>query len=188
MIDSRPPIFRPGTVITRREVLQGRPWMESPVTVVADDGDHLAVLLRPGSRFTFYDHPHGTHPWGAYEAWSGPQVLQLHRSGDPYSVWKFFDDDTFRCWYVNFEAPLVRRSGGFDTDDHGLDLVILPNGVREWKDVDHLQAMRRSGRFTDAQALGVLEAAEQVWHLLERDDRWWSAWDSWQPPTDHALG
>ena len=41
--------FRTGQVVTRREVLHGRPWLESPVTVVADAGDVLAVLLEPGS-------------------------------------------------------------------------------------------------------------------------------------------
>ncbi len=61
--------FRPGTEITRREVLHGRLWLDHPVTVVADDGEVLAVLLEPGSRFRFHEHPFGPHPWSAYDAW-----------------------------------------------------------------------------------------------------------------------
>lgn len=52
--------FRPGSVITRREVLHDHPWLEHPVTVVADDGTTLAVRLDPGSRFSFFpEHPFG---------------------------------------------------------------------------------------------------------------------------------
>jgi hypothetical protein len=91
-------------------MLHGLPWLEQPVTVV-DDGDAcLAVTLEPGSRFTFFAHPFGAHPWAAYEVWSGSTVLQLQREGDAYGVWKFFDlEQQFTHWYINFQAPLVRR-------------------------------------------------------------------------------
>ena len=103
--------FRPGTEITRREVLHGRLWLDHPVTVVADDGDVLAVLLEPGSRFRFHEHPFGPHPWSAHDAWGETTVLQLHREGDAYGVWKFFEGGVFTRWYVNFEAPVVRHDG-----------------------------------------------------------------------------
>jgi hypothetical protein len=45
--------WRPGEVVTRRETLHGRLWMEHQVTVVDDDGTEFAVLLEPGSRFDF---------------------------------------------------------------------------------------------------------------------------------------
>lgn len=83
--------WRPGDIITRREVLHGETWLEHPVTVVADDGDVLAVRLDPGSVFTFFpDHPFGPHPWRAHETWGGSVVLMLVRAGSPYAVWKFF--------------------------------------------------------------------------------------------------
>lgn len=169
-------------MIMRSEVLHGRPWLEHPVKVVADDGDQLAVLLEPGSRFTFPDHPFGTHPWSQHAGWSGPTVLQLHRAGTPYSVWKFFDEGRFRGWYVNFEEPFTRTATGFHLLDHGLDLEISPDGTRRWVDVEDLDAYRRSGRLDDAGVLAVLTAAREVWELIERDDRWWSGWDSWAPP------
>ncbi len=174
--------FVPGARIIRREVLHGRPWMESPVSVVADDGEVLAVQLGPESPFRFLDHPFGAHPWASYAGWSGPVVLQLYRDGAAYSVWMFFDAGAFRCWYVNFEAPVVRHEGSFDTDDHGLDLIVHPDGRREWKDVDDLSAMVRSGRMTGEQVLGVLHAAAEVIRLLDDDDRWWAPFDGWRPP------
>lgn len=62
-----------------------------------------------------------------HSEWGGAIVLQLYRSGDLYSVWKFFDPDgSFRHWYINFEAPLKRGPGYIDTNDYGLDLSLTP--------------------------------------------------------------
>jgi hypothetical protein len=173
--------YRPGTDVVRREVLHGLPWLECPVTVVADDGDVLAVRLDPGSPFRFHDHPFAVHPWAPQEAWGGTTVLQVHREDAPYAVWLFFEGDEFRHWYVNFEAPLVRHEDSFDTDDHGLDIVLHPDGRREWKDVEDLSEMVVSGRMTEAAVMGVLHAAAEVVDLLDRDERWWAPWDDWRP-------
>jgi hypothetical protein len=166
-------------------VLHGRLWLSHPVTVVADAGDVLAVLLEPGSPFTFHDHPFGPHPWRRHSAWGETTVLQLHRERDAYAVWKFFDaTGAFRHWYVNFEAPLARHDDAFDTDDHGLDLVIHPDGRREWKDVEHLSELVTSGRMTGAQVVEVLHAAAGVIGMLDADEApWWAAWSHWHPPT-----
>lgn len=171
--------YATGVKIQRREVLHGRLWMDHPVTVVEDDGYILAVWLEPGSPFTFHAHPFGPHPWSGLTAWGDSQVLQLHRDGDLYSVWKLFREGAFSHWYINFEAAVVRRPDGFDTDDYGLDLIVAPDGSPTWKDVDDLSAMVRSGRMTERRVLDVLAAAEEVAHLLEHDQRWWSGWDSW---------
>jgi hypothetical protein len=165
-------------------VLHGRVWMEHPVSVVADDGEVLAVRLEPGSPFTFHEHPFGPHPWGAQDAWGVTTVLQLYREGDAYAVWKFFEREVFLFWYVNFEAPIVRHSDGFATDDHGLDLVLHPDGRREWKDVDHLAELVSTARMTGAEVLGVLRAARGVVEQLDADQPpWWAAWSDWHPPT-----
>ena len=183
------PTYVPGTRIRRLEVLHDRLWMESPVTVVSDDGPDgvLAVLLEPGSPFTFHEHPIGPHPWSAHDAWGGTVVLQLHRAGDRYGVWKFFGTDgRFRHWYLNFEAPIVRHEGAFATDDHGLDLLVHPDGRREWKDVDHLALQVEEGRITWDTAARVLEEAAEVVRLLDADDRWWARWDDWTPTPPSA--
>ncbi|MGZ8738699.1 MAG: DUF402 domain-containing protein [Nocardioides sp.] len=180
MPDPKP--YEPGSVVRRRVVLHGRLWLDHPVTVVADDGDLLAVRLEPGSAFTSHSHPFGEHPWAGHDAWSGPVVLQLYRAGDPYSVWRFHEPDgAFRHWYVTFQTPVVRRKGGFDIDDHGLDLVIEPDGTAVWKDVERLHELRQSGQLNGNQLLGVLAAAHEVTELLRTDRRWWSAYDDWSP-------
>lgn len=179
--------FVAGRVIQRREVLHGRVWMEHPVMVVDDRDGVLAVLLEPGSVFVFTNHPFGPHPWSAHRAWSGPTVLQLHRDGDPYSVWKFFTDGVFTHWYVNVEAPIVRRpdgtgGGGFDTDDHGIDIVVPADGSPwRWKDADDPEAMAAAGRITTAEAEQIHAVADAVAARLDADDRWWAPWDTWQP-------
>lgn len=174
--------WRPGRTITRREVLHGQLWLSHPVTVVDDLGEVLAVLLEPGSTFTFPEHPFGPHPWNAHTEWGNRRVLQIHREGDLYSVWKFFDDADLLHWYVNFESAVVRHEDSFDTDDYGLDLIVHPDGRREWKDVEDLHVQRVEGRTTLETVGLVLEEANRVIDLLEADDRWWSRWDDWTPP------
>ena len=73
-------VFAAGSSILRREVLHGEVWLQSPVTVIADDGIELAVLLAPGSTFTFPEHPFGPHPWRNLDHWSRTHVLQLYRA------------------------------------------------------------------------------------------------------------
>lgn len=174
--------FQAGHVIERREVLHDEVWMTSPVTVVHDDGDTLAVRLDPGSRFTFPRHSFGVHPWAHHSEWGGSIVLQLFRSGDLYSVWKFFTPDgLFRHWYINFEAPVKRGPGHIDTDDHGLDLIVDAEGGRRWKDVSDLHHQRMEGRISSQTVLDVLAEAAQVEAALDRDEHWWSSWTDWSP-------
>jgi Protein of unknown function (DUF402) len=174
--------YEPGSVIRRLEVLHGRVWLESPVTVVSDDEAVLAIRLDPGSAFTFPQHPFGAHPWSGRSAWGATVVLQLLRTGDHYGVWKFFDPDgTFLYWYVNFEAPVVRREAAVETDDHGLDLIVHPDGRREWKDVADLHRQRVEGRIGLDTVGAVLAAAAEVTDLLDTDTHWWARWDDWAP-------
>lgn len=176
------PTFPAGITVQRREVLHGAVWLQTPVTVVADDGRELAVLLEPGSTFTFPEHPFGPHPWRSFDHWIGTEVLQLYRTDLMYSVWMFFQNRVFQNWYINFEAPLVRQADAIDTLDFGLDLIIEQDGARRWKDVEDLAPMLRSGRMTVAEMMSVLKAAEQVSRSLADNNRWWSTWDTWTPP------
>jgi len=175
--------FVVGSMVTVREVWAGQAWLEFPELVVVDDGDVLATLQADGTPLTFPEHPGGPHPWSHQTHWLGTTVLKLRRAGDWYSVWKFFGaDGDFLGWYVNFERPYVRRADGFDIDDLELDLVVHPDGRREWKDVEALDARLREGRFSLDDLRQVLAAAPVVTDLLDRDDRWWGPWDEWVPP------
>jgi predicted RNA-binding protein associated with RNAse of E/G family len=109
-------------------------------------------------------------------------VLQLLRSDADYGVWKFFGTDgTFLRWYINFEAPIVRHAHAFETDDHGLDLVVYPDGTREWKDVDDLHRQRAQGRINLSTVGRVLAAAAEVTDLLDAGTEWWRPWAGWKP-------
>jgi predicted RNA-binding protein associated with RNAse of E/G family len=102
-------------------------------------------------------------------------------------VWKVFTEGVFVHWYINVEAPIVRRPDGtgggkFDTDDHGIDLVIPADGSPwRWKDVDDPEAMAAAGRITTAEAEQIHADADAVAALLDADDRWWQPWDRWRP-------
>jgi hypothetical protein len=156
--------------------------MEHPVTVISDDGDVLAVRLDPGSTFTFHEHLHGPHPWSSRSSWSASIVLQLLKTNAAYGVWKIFDaDGTFLNWYINFEAPAIRQPNAFDADDHGLDLIVYPDGTRSWKDVEDLHRQRAEGRI-DLPMIGrILAAAAEVTDLLDTGTVWWTLWATWKP-------
>ena len=155
--------------------------------VVDDSPVALAVLLEPGSAFTLHPHP-TLHPWSDHASWAGTIVLQVHRPHDAYGAWKFFDSaGLFTHWYINFEAPIVKHvyaSGGgyYDTDDHGIDIVIAADGKWEWKDHDDPRLMAEEGRLTSEEAVAVMRCAHQVAADLDAGRRWWSVWDEWEPP------
>jgi hypothetical protein len=174
--------FAVGTYVRVREVLHGAEWASWDEWVVDDDGVVLATVKADGTPMAFPAHP-VPHPWGHLGAWSGTSVLKLRRSGDWYSVWKFFDGEgAFLHWYVNFESPVVRTVDGVEVNDLQLDIVIAPDGQWRWKDVEHLAPTLASGRITGDELLATLAAAAEVADLLERDDRWWAPWDEWSPP------
>lgn len=183
-----PEYFDVGSTVLRREVLHGLPWMEQSVTVVHDGDDCLAVLLEPGSPFTFFEHPFGPHPWSRLVAWSDSTVLQLQRDGDAHAAWKFFGaDGTFTHWYVNFQEPVVRHvdvmgGGAFSTADLGIDIVVPSDGSPwQWKDADDPDAMVASGRITGAERDRIRAEADAVAKRLIAGTRWWAPWHDWRP-------
>lgn len=181
-------MWQRGQAVAIRELVHGRPWLAIPVTVVEDTGDFLAVYLAEGTPMAFPegDWPRGAHPWSlGSRRWEGHGVLQLHRPGDPYSVWAFWHgpERRFSGWYVNFQAPLERWEHGFDTRDQELDIWIeagAPGWV--WKDRDRFEELTRDGHFTRQEAAGVRAAADEVAGELDAGRRWWDErWAAWQP-------
>ena len=79
-----------------------------------------------------------------------------------------------RIWYVNFERPLRRTPIGVDTFDEKLDLLVFPDGGREWKDEDELE---------QAAALGLLDAAAVRAEARARAAEWPfpTGWEDWRP-------
>ena len=62
--------------------------------------------------------------------------------------------------------------------------MVLPDGDRQWKDVEHLAARLDQRRFGVDELVAVLRAAADVTDLLDRDDRWWAPWDGWSRPAE----
>ena len=174
--------FSVGAFVHRREVLHGRVWLSTPVRVVADDGV-LAVLLAEGAPFTFPAHPFGPHPWSGHQRWTATDVLQLHRPGDAHAVWGFFRSGRFDHWYINFQAPYQRTRDGFETLDHGVDIVVHDDGW-SWKDREDVAEQVASGRLTESDAEAVWAEARRVAAALDRGERWWlPRWRQWSPPS-----
>ncbi len=175
--------FRVGAFVQRREVLHGDVWLWTPVRVVADD-DVLAVWLAEGTPFAFPTHPFGPHPWSGRHRWTGTEVLQLQRPGDAHAVWGLYRAGRLDHWYINFQAPYRRTRDGFDTLDHGLDIVIRGDDWY-WKDRDDVAEHRASGRLTASEADAVWAEADRVASALKRGERWWlPRWGRWTPEGD----
>jgi hypothetical protein len=179
--------WRPGEVIVRREVWHGSPWAGSTVRVVRDDAELLVTYTPEGTPFAFPDGdwPGGRHPWHGRSSWSGHGVLALHRPGDAYAVFVFWEGPERRlaCWYVNFLDPFRRTAIGFDTLDHELDLVVEPDGSRWLKDEDSLDLRVADGRFSPAEAEAIRGEARRLEGELTARGPWWDdGWAEWQPP------
>jgi hypothetical protein len=120
------------------------------MTVVRDEEELIAVYLQPGTVFKMSTRM--TRPTEMqyilrsderyHEAeWRDMDALILYRPGDAYSVWRFqrADDQRLKMWYVNLEEPWTRTSIGFDSRDHGLDVVVAPDlSSWSWKDEDEM--------------------------------------------------
>ncbi len=181
--------------MVRREIVHGRPWLGWIVNVVEDTPDMLVTYSAAGSRFHFLDGdwptPDGLHPWiHQYDAWHGNGTLMVQRPGDPYAVWHFWDgpDREFRGWYLNLETPFFRTEIGFDVQDLELDIVIQPDGIWEFKDVDMLWQRRAEGRFTRQEVERVLQIGAEVGEYLDRGDWWWDrSWTSFEPDPEWLM-
>ncbi|GAA2127922.1 cytidylyl-2-hydroxypropylphosphonate hydrolase [Streptomyces synnematoformans] len=167
-----------------------------PVTVVRDDTETLAVWVAPDTEcvrpvladgtelhreplVTRYTKPHRPHR----TRWFGAGVLKLARPGEPWSVWLFWENDwNFKCFYVNLEAPRVRWSGGVDSEDHYLDLVVHADRSWEWRDEDEFAAAQRAGLMSAPRAAAVREAGRRAVDAVQAWGPPFSGgWERWRP-------
>jgi hypothetical protein len=118
--------------------------------------------------------------------WTGDGVVRAHRSGDPWSVWRWVDpaDGTWSPYvYVNLEDPWRPTARGFDTRDWILDLVIHDDGAVTWKDEDELAWALEVGRVDAAGQRRIREAGDAAleasaagtWPFATEWERWVSA-------------
>jgi hypothetical protein len=199
-----PERWEPGQVIVRREVLglvpegvehpdprppwYGRAWLGVPVHVVEDTDEQLVTFLGPGAELatTRADWPteDGLHPWHHKGTWVGHGTLMVQRHDEHHAVWHFWDgpERRFTCWYLNLQTAPSRTEIGYDTQDHELDLVALPDGSHVVKDLELMPIRVAEGRFTQAFVDRILADGEGLRTRLETGERWWDErWTTWAP-------
>lgn len=175
-------------MVVRRDVWHGSAWVGLPVIVVSDEPDLLAVYLAEGAEIAVADGEWPVvHPWSRHQAWSGHGTLMLHRPGDAYAVWVFWEgrDREFSAWYLNLQAPFARTPCGFDTLDHELDLWSPDRRVWHWKDAELLDRHIAEGRFTEDEVASIRAEGERLYRDVNGGGGWWDdAWAHWTPPDD----
>jgi hypothetical protein len=173
--------FEAGRAITRR-YLRGQwcTWVQ-PMRVVSDYQAGLLLWQPDGSEFAKLTDADGNTPHEVtpdrmrdprltVHTWQG-DVLILMRPETAYSVWWFFQEGRFTGWYVNLEAPYVRRHDSVETRDLVLDIVVTPQRHWEWKDIHEFD--RRIGHplyFGSAAAEAIRAEGQRLIELVEAGD------------------
>ena len=163
-----------------------------PVTVVADDGDIVALYLARRARIMWPGPDIRSDAirklvngeWSISEfEWVDNDVLILLRPGDAYSPQLYLPSNgSEKFWYVNPQAPVQRTTIGFDTRDHIIDVVVA-HDLSSWflKDTDELEEAVALGFVTEEQADEFRATVTHVTELIDRRDAWWSDWGDWSP-------
>jgi hypothetical protein len=177
---------RPGDAVLLRSVYDGRVRWAFPHRFVANDGDRVALYLAPGTHGVWM----GRGPDGRYlerwargddphpHVWHTHHILWLVRPEETHMLGLLWDERWgFRGWYVNLQAPITATRLGLDTADWALDVWIEPDGSWSWKDEDD---------FAEAQALGIVDAAEAAAVRAEgerviAERPWPTGWEEWRP-------
>lgn len=195
-----PPYWPPGRQIQwrYRRIVPGYvgPETTRPMTVVDDDATRLVAWLAPGTSVLRPVLPDGSELRSVpavdmfvaeralrRDRWQGTGILKVAPTGEPWSVWCFWNaDGSFRGWYVNLEDAHQRDGDSVATQDHVLDLWIEPDRTVRWKDEDELEAAVVAGRFSADDAERFRTDARVVEEMVAA----WSApfcdgWESWRP-------
>lgn len=160
-----------------------------PHRYVADWQGRHGIYVQPGSQGKLMKRALGRSyldDWvtdrPAFDyTWEHSHVLRFMRPGDAHTVELFWWEDwSFRGWYVNLQAPLVVRGNRFDTTDWALDVVVDPDGAWHWKDEDDFERAQELGVLDAAQAAAVRAEGERV--IAERP--WPTGFEGWRPPAD----
>jgi Protein of unknown function (DUF402) len=179
-----------GDVVARRDVWRGQPWVGVAAIVVRDEPGLLALYVPEGAEIAVArgDFPI-VHPWSGRTAWQGHGIVQLHRPGDAYSVWVFWDgpDRRFYAWYLNLEEPFRRNELGVDIRDNELDLWSPDGSVWHWKDAELLEQRVAEGLYTPEEAEAIKAEGDRLHAEVSNGGAWWDeAWAEWEPPDDWA--
>ena len=171
-------MWQPGDQIALRFTWIGELSWVSPVTVVEDSSELIALYLamdtpikrpvgddgQPIPRFQIAERP-DEEPLRLGDArWTGSSVLWLARPGDAHAIGVFWSgaEREFEGWYANLQAPLQRTAIGFDTSDHVLDVTIAPDRTWQWKDEDEFAIVQQRGLILPPAARAIRAEGERV--------------------------
>jgi hypothetical protein len=184
-------LFRRGEVVVHRDLFGGRIWYARAEIIVEDSvNGPLLTYWGPGAEVRApVDTVDGrplripiAHWVLEPRPWHSTHVLSCSRPGDAYSVWLFWETESWRFtgWYINMQSPFVRTQIGFDAADNILDVWIEPGGTSWWKDDHELEEAVRAGAFK-AEAAGAIrrEATEAVAGIRGREP-FTEAWTRWR--------
>lgn len=190
-----PEPLAPGTVVTLREVWQGRTLAARPVRVVEDvPHHHRAFYFSPGSRW-LNDPRHlgevrfSEGDWELEPAVLDRPVLSFALPETAYAVLLSWDARwRFEGYYVNIQSPLREHDGAFEYTDWFLDVRIPPaRDTYEWKDEHELTEAVERGMLTEGQSHDVRWAGERaVEQVLLGEPPFDLDWAAWRP--DPAWG
>lgn len=123
----------------------------------------------------------------------GPRgVTRLHLPNSMISVLREWDSDDqrYRGWYVNLEAPWKRTDLGFDSQDFVLDISISEDlGSWSWKDEDEFEFAVVSGRLSSQEAEKIRAEGKRAVKLIEGQDFPFAheVWEKWNPDPGWPL-
>jgi len=175
-------LCEPGQGIILREVWQNKVYSVTPVRVVQDSANWIA-LYRPPHTSNLWPHTlDGKTLRIPQDEWildGGPWprgILYLVHVGVGYTYSGAWDEDhIFGGWKIDLAEPMRRTALGFDYMDQLLDVIVdADRSSWYWKDEDEVR---------EAQARGIL-TAEQVRDLYLRGERAVLAIQKNEPPFD----
>jgi hypothetical protein len=178
-----------GDPVIMRSVLRGNVCYAIPHRFAGMWGEQFALFCQQGNRLKgVMRKADGSYleEWVAGATptdgvWERGPVLRFVRPGERHGIEVLWDPDWGQQgWYVNLQAPLVRRGAFFDTLDQALDIRVQPDGTWEWKDEDDFAEAIALGMFDRAEAELVRAEGERV--IAARP--WPTGWEEWRPP-DH---
>ncbi len=160
---------------------RGRVWRAQACRIVEETAEHAALWMPRGSLAMLPVDDTGARIRIPGEAWelesisSKRDAICLGRAGRPHSIYLFFKPDgAFEHWYVNFEQPLRRTPVGYDTFDHKLDLIVMPDGTYRWKDEDELEQAATAGLLDPAEVRAEGQRVLEEWPFP-------TGWEEWRP-------
>ena len=187
------------------EMCGGRVWAARPMTLVADDGDEVALWFPRGTRWKAPTTPPTRvreptrgerlatcavlRDWVFADAAWDVSTLVLMRAGEWHAVWiSWLADGRQWGWYVNLEEPYRRTTLGFETMDLMLDVIIELDRSWRWKDEDELETFVERGVFDRALAERVREEALRVVQRAQHNEAPFDArWADWRPDPSWGL-